>query len=215
MRQDDPGVAATARPEPSAWNIANALTILRIVLVPVFGALLLADGGEDPTLRTIAAGLFALAMATDRIDGDIARKRDLVTAFGTVADPIADKALVTMALGGLSAIGEIPWWITVLVLVREWGVTAMRFVVIRHGIMAASRGGKVKTLLQALALFLFVLPLSTYPGGEVWHVVAWVVLVAAVVVTVVTGIDYVGRAATLRRTSPRSARKRARREGRE
>lgn len=205
---------ATAPVQPSVWNIANALTVFRIVLVPVFGWLLLDQGGHEPHLRYWAAGVFFVAMLTDRIDGDLARSRNLVTDFGKVTDPIADKALVTMALGGLSVIGDIPWWITVLVLVREWGVTALRLVVIRHGVMPASRGGKVKTLLQALSLWLFVLPLWTWPGGHTWHVAAWVVLVAAVVVTVVTGVDYVNRAATLRRTSARSAMKRARREAR-
>lgn len=200
------------RAVPSVWNIANALTMFRIVLVPVFGALLLAEDGRDPMYRWLAALCFAVAMFTDRVDGNLARQRGLVTAFGQVADPIADKALMTMALGGLSWLGDIPWWITVLVLVREWGITVMRFVVIRHGVLPASRGGKVKTALQALALFLFVAPLWTLPGGGLLTNLAWVVLWAAVIVTLVTGIDYVGRAVRLRRTSPRALAKRARRK---
>ena len=202
-------------PPPSVWNIANALTVFRVVLVPVFGWFLLAHDGRDAGDRYWAAGIFFLAMVTDFVDGDLARSRGLVTDFGKVVDPIADKALVTMALVGLSLIDEIPWWITVLFLVREWGITALRFVVIRHGVLPASRGGKLKTLLQALALWLFVLPLWTWPGGSFWHAVAWVVLVAALVVTLVTGLDYVGRAARLRRTSERAQRKRARRAERE
>jgi CDP-diacylglycerol---glycerol-3-phosphate 3-phosphatidyltransferase len=190
----------------SAWNIANALTVLRIALVPVFGWLLLFDGGHETRYRILAASVFAFASLTDRIDGDIARARGIVTDFGKVSDPIADKALMGTALVGLSVLGELPWWVTLVVLVREVGITAMRFVVIRHGVMPASRGGKVKTVLQAVAIGLYVLPLA-----GAWHVVAEVVMAAAVVVTVVTGVDYVVRARTLRRTSPRARAKQARR----
>lgn len=210
----DPAARPVPQPEPSAWNIANYLTVLRLLIVPVFGWLLLVDGGEDTTKRWLAGAAFAIALATDRIDGDIARSRGLVTRFGQVADPIADKALISMALGGLSAIGDVPWWLTILVLAREWGITLMRFWVIRHGILPASRGGKLKTLLQGLALWLMVLPLASLPGGSFWHGLAWVILWAAVVVTVVTGVDYVFRALRLRQTSPRAAAKRAARAAR-
>jgi len=193
-------------PQPSAWNIANALTVLRIALVPVFGWLLLQDGGHSTSYRLLAAGVFVIATATDRVDGDIARAKGLVTDFGTVSDPIADKALMGMALIGLSIIDLLPWWVTVVVVVREVGVTALRFVVIRHGLMPASRGGKLKTALQAVAILLYVLPLS-----GAWHTIAAVVMAAAVVVTLATGADYVLRAHTLRRTSPRAQAKRARR----
>ena len=200
----------SSRPaQASAWNIANALTVLRIALVPVFGWLLLFDGGHETRYRILAAGVFALASLTDRIDGDIARARGIVTDFGKVSDPIADKALMGTALVGLSILGELPWWVTLVVLVREVGITAMRFVVIRHGVMPASRGGKVKTVLQALAIGLYVLPLA-----GAWHVAAELVMAAAVVVTVVTGVDYVVRARTLRRTSPRARAKQARRAAR-
>ncbi|CAN7392164.1 CDP-diacylglycerol--glycerol-3-phosphate 3-phosphatidyltransferase [Knoellia sp. LjRoot47] len=198
-----------ARIAPSAWNIANGLTILRLLLVPVFGWLLLWDDGHQAGVRWWAFAVFAVAMVTDRIDGDIARSRGLITDFGKVADPIADKALVTMALVGLSMIGDIPWWITVVIIVREWGITAMRFWVIRHGVMAAGRGGKVKTLLQALALGFFVIPRFSLPASGALDAVAWVTLVAALVVTVVTGIDYAVDAFRLRRTSPRALAKRA------
>ena len=130
----------------------------------------------------------------------------LVTDFGTVSDPIADKALMGMALVGLSIIGLLPWWVTAVVVVREVGVTALRFVVIRHGVMPASRGGKVKTALQAVAILLYVLPLS-----GVWHTIAAVVMAWAVAVTVATGVDYLLRAHTLRTTSPRAQAKRGRR----
>lgn len=203
-----------ARLTPSAWNVANALTVLRLLLVPVFGWLLLWGDGHDTATRWWAFVVFAIAMVTDRIDGDIARSRGLITDFGKVADPIADKALVTMALVGLSMIGDVPWWITVVILVREWGITAMRFWVIRHGVMAAGRGGKVKTLLQALALGFFVIPRFSLPFTDVLDGIAWVTLVAALVLTVVTGVDYVVDALRLRRTSPRALAKRAARAAR-
>jgi CDP-diacylglycerol--glycerol-3-phosphate 3-phosphatidyltransferase len=192
-------------PPPSVWNIANALTILRIALVPVFGWFLLYDDGMQTSYRLLAAAVFVIATATDRMDGDIARSRGLVTDFGKVSDPIADKALMGMALVGLSIIDLLPWWVTVVVLVREIGVTALRFMVIRHGVMPASRGGKLKTALQAVAILLYVLPLSSP-----WHVIAVVVMTLAVIVTVVTGVDYVLRAQTLRNTSPRARAKRER-----
>jgi CDP-diacylglycerol---glycerol-3-phosphate 3-phosphatidyltransferase len=199
-------------PQASAWNIANALTVLRIALVPVFAWFLLRDGGDSTSYRLIAAGIFVVATATDRIDGDIARSRGLVTDFGTVSDPIADKALMGMALVGLSIIGLLPWWVTVVVLVREFGITALRFVVIRHGIMPASRGGKVKTALQAVAILLYVLPLDAFPLSSLWQAAAVAVMALAVLVTVVTGIDYLLRAHKLRNTSPRADAKRKRRE---
>ena len=193
-------------PQASAWNIANALTVLRLALVPVFAWLLLHDGGHSTSYRLLAAGVFVIATATDRIDGDIARAKGQVTDFGTVSDPIADKALAGMAFIGLSIIDLLPWWVTAVVIVREVGITALRFVVIRHGLMPASRGGKVKTALQAVAILLYVLPLS----GS-WHTVAAIAMAAAVLVTVVTGADYVLRAHTLRNTSPRAQAKRDRR----
>lgn len=198
--------------EPSAWNIANALTVLRLFLVPVFGALLLADGGGDAAYRWWAFAAFFVAMLTDRIDGEIARSRGLITNFGKVADPIADKALVTMALVGLSLIHEVPWWVTVVILGREWAITVMRFWVIRHGVMAAGRGGKLKTLLQAFGLGFFVWPRWSLPAPAFWDALAWGFLIAALVVTVATGVDYVVQALRLRQTSPRAAMKRARRE---
>ncbi len=186
-------------------NIANLLTLLRLLLVPVFLVLLFAGGGHQTWWRVAAWVAFAVASVTDLIDGDIARSRGLVTDVGKVADPIADKALTGAALVGLSALGELPWWVTVVILVREVGVTVLRFVVIRHGVIPASRGGKLKTLLQAVAIGLYILPLSGWLASVRW----WCLLVA-LAVTVLTGLDYVARAATLRRTSERSARRRDR-----
>jgi CDP-diacylglycerol--glycerol-3-phosphate 3-phosphatidyltransferase len=192
-------VATPPAPRASTWNIANALTGLRLLLVPLFGWLLLAGGGHERGLRALAAVAFALAAVTDRVDGELARRRGLVTDLGTIADPIADKALMGTALVGLSALGELPWWVTVVVLVREIGITLLRFVVIRHGVMPAGRGGKAKTALQALAVTLYLLPL---PAG--WHLLAMAVMGLAVAVTVVTGLDYLVKAWRLTRTSPRA-----------
>ena len=181
----------------SAWNIANALTVFRLVLVPVFLVALFADGGHTTRWRVIAWAVFAVASVTDRIDGDIARKRGLVTEFGKLADPIADKALIGAALIGLSALHDLPWWVTVVMLVREIGVTLLRFWVIRHGVIPASRGGKLKTLLQAVGTGLFVL----IPIGSWLKPVAWTFMGAAIVVALATGVDYVSRAVRLRSAS--------------
>lgn len=178
------------------WNLPNVLTMFRIVLVPVFVWFMLADGSRQGPLRWFAVGAFAVAMYTDRLDGQIARRRNLVTNFGKIADPIADKLLTGAALVLLSVLGELPWWITLVILVREWGITALRFVVIRYGVMPASSGGKLKTVLQTIALVLFLLPLRLVAPAV--PVVALVVMLAAVAVTVVTGADYVLKAARLR-----------------
>ncbi len=178
----------------SAWNLANALTVMRLVLVPVFVVALFARGGHDGAWRVVAWAVFAVACVTDRVDGQIARRREIVTEFGKLADPIADKALIGAALIGLSVLDDLVWWVTAIVLAREVGVTVLRFWVIRHGVIPASRGGKLKTLLQAVAIGLYVLPLTGW-----LHVVAQVIMVAAVVVALVTGVDYVARAVRLRR----------------
>jgi len=201
--------AARRAAPPSAWNLANGLTILRIALVPVFGWLLLAQGGASTAYRFGAFAVFAVAMATDSVDGDIARRRGTITDFGKVSDPIADKALLGTAFVALSVIGEISWWVTALVLVREIGITVMRFVVIRHGVMPAGRGGKLKTALQATAVAMLVLPLGALPFSGLLRLAADVVLGAAVAVTVGTGVDYLVKARRLRRTSARTLAKRA------
>ena len=157
--------------------------------------LFVADGTETPW-RIAAFVIFAVAAITDQLDGRIARSWGLVTDFGKLADPIADKLLIGAALVGLSVLGVIPWWITSVILVREIGVTLLRFWVVRHGVIAASQGGKLKTLLQSIAIGLLVLPLP----GPVFTGAMWL-LYAAVVVTVVTGLDYVWRALVLRRSA--------------
>jgi CDP-diacylglycerol---glycerol-3-phosphate 3-phosphatidyltransferase len=180
-------------------NLPNALTVLRLVVVPVFAVLLLSNSGLDAEQRYWAALVFALAIVTDRYDGLIARRTGQVTEFGKLADPIADKALTGMALIGLSVLGVLPWWVTVVILVREVGVTVLRFWVIRHGVIAASRGGKAKTVVQAVAIGLYILPLTGVAAS-----VRWWVMGAALLLTLATGVDYVYRALTLRRTSARA-----------
>jgi CDP-diacylglycerol---glycerol-3-phosphate 3-phosphatidyltransferase len=194
------GGPSEARPEPALapppvplLNVANVLTVSRLALVPVFLLTLFADGGHQVGWRLIATGVFAVASITDHLDGNIARSRGLVTDFGKIADPIADKALTGSALIGLSLLGELPWWITVVIAVREVGVTLLRFWVIRHGVIPASRGGKAKTLVQIFGIGFYLLPFPDW-----FNVVRWIVIGAAVVLTVVTGVDYVVRAVRLR-----------------
>jgi CDP-diacylglycerol--glycerol-3-phosphate 3-phosphatidyltransferase len=182
-------------------NAANALTAARLALIPVFVVLVVASGLTEPGWRVAAGVVFLVASLTDFVDGWIARHYGLVTTFGKVADPIADKALIGTALVLLSGYGALPWWVTGLVLAREFGVTGLRFWVIRHGVIAASRGGKVKTGLQIAAIgwYLFPFPAPLDGAGR------WLMAVA-VAVTVVTGLDYTVRALRLRRRAPRVVR---------
>ena len=180
-------------------NVANVLTMARLALVPVFLFSLFEAGGFDTTWRLIAFGIFAVASFTDHIDGTLARKHGLITDFGKIADPIADKALTGSALVGLSMLDVLPWWITITIAVREVGVTLLRFWVIRYGVIPASRGGKAKTLAQVIAIGLFVLP-----QNDVLQLIAWVIMAVALVLTVVTGIDYVVRAFKLKARAGRA-----------
>ena len=183
---EDP-IATPVAPQASVVNVANLLTLARLALVPFFLWLLFTDG---TWWRIAALVVFAAASVTDRIDGELARRRNLVTDFGKIADPIADKALTGSALVGLSLLGDLPWWVTVVILTREIGITLLRFVVIRYGVIAASRGGKLKTMLQVIAIGLYVMPGPIDP-------VRWATMAAAVLVTVVTGLDYVFKAGRL------------------
>ena len=170
-------------------SVPNLLTGLRLVLVPVFLLFLFVGDGHETASRITAFVVFAVAVITDRLDGSLARSYGVVSEFGKLADPIADKMLIGAALIGLSMLGDLPWWLTVLILARELGVTALRFAVLHRGVIPASRGGKLKTLVQAVAIGLFILPLHHWP--PVWTTVAWAVMWAAIVLTVLTGIDYV------------------------
>ncbi len=147
--------ARTAPASPRLVNLPNGLTVLRLVLVPIFVAFLV-EGGTGS--RIVAFFVFGVASATDLLDGQLARRSGMITDFGKIADPIADKALTGSALITLSALGELPWWVTGIILVREVAVTVLRFWVIRHGVIAASRGGKIKTVLQMAAIGLYILP---------------------------------------------------------
>ena len=174
------------------------MTTSRILLVPVFGWLLLHDDGSNPVYRALAFAVFVVATLTDQLDGHIARSRDQVTSFGKLVDPLADKALTGVGFVGLSLLGELPWWVTIVVLSRELTITALRLWVIRSGvIISASPGGKLKTMLQAVALSGYILPL-----GGVWHAVAVVLMVAAVVVTVTSGVQYLHHAYVVGRRAP-------------
>jgi CDP-diacylglycerol---glycerol-3-phosphate 3-phosphatidyltransferase len=193
---EDRRAGAGSVPAPSLINVANLLTVARLCLVPVFVILLLAGGDAA---RIAACVTFGVASATDFLDGELARRRGLITDFGKIADPIADKALTGSALIVLSSLGELPWWVTGVILFREVSVTGLRFWVISRGVIAASRGGKAKTLLQVVAIALYILPGPFQIAREL-------VMAAALVVTVLTGADYVVRAARLRRAgAPRRA----------
>ena len=177
------------------WNVPNVLTGVRILLVPVFGYALLHDGGDSVAWRWVAAVVFALAMVTDKVDGDIARSRGLVTNFGKIADPIADKAMTGMAFVGLSIVGDVWWWVTILVLLREWSVTLLRLSILRKVVVAAAQSGKVKTVLQAFALTGLAMPLRQVGGawdeiGLVLFYVFEALLAVAVAMTLWSGYEF-------------------------
>lgn len=190
-----------AEVKPSNLNLPNALTMGRIVIVPLFAWLLWQEHGESTGYRWAALLVFLAAIFTDRLDGQIARSRNLITDFGKIADPIADKALIGTALIELSMLGMLWWWVTIVIIVREAAITLLRFIVIRRGVIAASKGGKLKTVLQATAVGLYVAPFDHYVGAlGAWP--AHLVMAAALVVTVVTGVDYVRQAVQLRDANP-------------
>lgn len=179
----------------SRWaTLPNLLTLLRLLLVPVLAFLLLRDQGADAALRWAATAVFVIAALTDLADGEIARRSDTVTTLGKVADPIADKALTGVALIGLSWLGDLPWWVTIIILGRELAVTVLRFIVIRHGVIPASRGGKAKTVAQVIAISLYLAPLPDWADP-----VKITAMGVAVILTVVTGVDYAVRARRMSR----------------
>ncbi|MBA3528198.1 MAG: CDP-diacylglycerol--glycerol-3-phosphate 3-phosphatidyltransferase [Propionibacteriaceae bacterium] len=187
----EPGPPAETTP----WNLPNALTAFRIVLVPVFAWMQLAHPTE-PGWRVLTAAVFLIAILTDTLDGYLARRHNIITRFGKLADPIADKALTGMAFIGLSINGELWWWVTIAILAREWGITILRFVVLRYGVMAAGRGGKAKTALQAVAVIMYLVPLPDWAQPLEVGVMA-----VAFLVTMATGADYIREAVRLRRAS--------------
>ena len=175
--------------KPSPWNLPNAITVLRILLVPVFIWLLFTASSPESPLRWFAVAAFVISIATDGVDGAIARRRGLITDLGKILDPIADKALIGGGLISLSLLGQIPWWVTIAILVREFGITAYRLIVVRRRVLAASTGGKIKTVLQAVAVGFYISPLASLwsPVG----VIQAVILYAALASTLWSGIQYV------------------------
>lgn len=188
----EPGNAAVNLPRKKAsnWSAPNIITIVRIFFAPVFIWMLLSGSGDvNEPLRWWAAILFVVGMGTDGLDGWIARRFNLITDLGKILDPIADKILIGGALISLSILGELPWWVTGLILLREVGITVYRFVVINDRVIPASRGGKIKTVTQFLAITFALMPLVTLWGD--WVTVLNIVLMsAATIVTVLTGLDY-------------------------
>lgn len=187
-----------ANGQVSAFNLPNVLTSIRILLVPFFVWALWQSGtfgDESMQARWLAVAIFSVAMYTDKLDGDIARARGLITNFGKIADPIADKFLTGAAWITMSLLGEIWWWITIVILLREWGITIMRLMMLRTRVLPASRGGKIKTVLQTAAILVLLLPLAPLIG-EWWLWFGWAIVIAALFVTLVTGLDYVIKAAT-------------------
>src|SRR3954468_2924227 len=183
--------------KPSNWNVPNVLTTLRIILVPFFAWALLVDGGDDITWRCVAWAIFVVAMVTDKADGPLARKHNVVTNFGRIADPIADKAITGMAFVGLSIVGDIWWWVTIVVLLREWSVTLLRLSVLKRVVIAAANLGKLKTTFQALALGGLCLPLrnddlpeALQTPGEVLFYAFEACLAVAVALTLWSGYEF-------------------------
>jgi CDP-diacylglycerol--glycerol-3-phosphate 3-phosphatidyltransferase len=174
------------------WNLPNMLTLIRILMIPLFWYLLMYDGGTNAATRVAATVVFILASITDWLDGWLARRQGLVTTFGKIADPLADKALTGVALIGLSVLGELWWWVTLLIIAREVGVTIIRFVVLKHGVIPASRGGKAKTLFQMVGITLFLLPIT--PDMTLLWAIRIGAMAIAVVLTTLTGFDYIHKA---------------------
>jgi CDP-diacylglycerol---glycerol-3-phosphate 3-phosphatidyltransferase len=185
-------VARNGDTPASTGNVANIINVVRI-LAPLFVWLLLADGDALGPLRYVAAALFIVAIATDSVDGILARRQNLVTNVGKLLDPIADKVLTGGALVALSILGELWWWVTIVILVRELGITAFRFAVLKNRVVAASPGGKLKTVVQAVAISLYLVPLWLFLGDWM-HWVNGTVMGLALLLTVVTGIDYLVKA---------------------
>jgi CDP-diacylglycerol--glycerol-3-phosphate 3-phosphatidyltransferase len=186
-------VVARGETTASAGNVANIITVVRILLAPVFVWMLIADDGQGGMLRWLAAGLFLLAILTDAVDGFLARDRNLVTDQGKLLDPIADKVLVGGALVALSILGELPWWVTIVILVREVGITVWRLVALRDHVIPAGILGKIKTWAQAIAISFALVPLPALLG-EWMNVVNLVLMSAAFVLTVVSGVEYLYQA---------------------
>ena len=167
-------------------NLPNFLTVVRIIAVPFCAYALFKDGGNNKVWQVIAASGFFLIGLTDFADGRIARSRKQITAFGEFMDPVADKIAIGTALIGLSILGRIWWWVSILILIREIGITVLRLTVIKHVVIPANRGGKLKTLLQGFALLFYIIP---FPQSL--HLARDIFLGIALILTITTGFDYV------------------------
>ncbi|MGP6176688.1 CDP-diacylglycerol--glycerol-3-phosphate 3-phosphatidyltransferase [Microbacterium sp. A196] len=174
-------------------QLPNAITIARIPLAAVFFVLLLLGGtygNNDLVIRWIAGALFVLAISTDWVDGYLARKYDIVSDFGKLWDPIADKLLTGAGFVGLAILAEWPWWVVIIILIREWGITVHRFIVASNHIVAAAWMGKLKTAFQGVALSWWLLPLHQLIGMDWWTGIGIPLMYVTLVLTVVSGIDY-------------------------
>ena len=180
-------------------NLPNALTVLRLILVPVFVVLGLQS--KSWTALWAAFVVFAVAAITDRFDGELARSWGQITDFGRIADPIADKALTLCGFGLLSYQGFLPWWVTILIAVRELGITAMRAFFLRRGVVvSANQAGKLKTFMQIMALGVLLIPWGYFlamdqMANEWWVVMmirfGWALAGVALALTLYSGIVYV------------------------
>ena len=173
----------------SAFNVPNLLTTIRIIVVPILAWLLFKGSAETDANRVIAGTIFIVAALTDIADGTIARRWNLITNFGKIFDPIADKALIGVALIGLSYLNLLDWWFTWVILARELFVTFLRFWVINKGVIPASRGGKLKTITQIVAISFYLLPLP-----ESFSIVGQAIMYLAVFLTLATAVDYIMKA---------------------
>ena len=174
---------------PRTVNLPNSLTVLRLLALPYCAYALFKNGGNDSTWRIIAwCGFFCVGL-TDLMDGKLARARNQVTSFGTFLDPVADKAAIGTAMIGLSIQGRLWWWVTIVILFREVAVTVLRLAVIRGGVIPASKGGKLKTLMQGFGIGFYVLPLPHW-----LELPRNIFMAATVIITLITGYDYFSKA---------------------
>lgn len=170
------------------FNLPNIITMARILCVPFFIWSLFAIDADSQG-RWFSTAIFIVIMASDGIDGAIARRRGLITNFGKLLDPIADKALLGGALVSLSLLNEFSWWVTAIILLRELGITAYRFVVIRRGVIAASSGGKIKTVLQSVLIGSLTSPLEFMFAP--WYInFESALTIVVLLITVGTGLQY-------------------------
>ena len=186
-------MVAAGDTQVSNANVANLITVGRIVLAPLFLWLVLLDGGQDGWWRLLAGAQFILAISTDGLDGALARKRNLITTSGILLDPIADKVLIGAALVALALVGDLPWWVVWVILARELGITIFRFIALRDRVIPASRGGKLKTILQAVAISFWLVPTWVVVGEWVF-VLNWALMGVAIAITLVTGVEYLWKA---------------------